>query len=76
MLFRYVTRIPAKDNNGGRSSDFYSKSFFPRFSALGDPCLFFYMSVSFTVESYCEIENPSFSVDYFYLSTPAPSNIC
>ena len=61
MLFRHVTRIPAKDNDGadGHFSDSSSKLFVPRFRTLGDPC-FFHRSVSFTVESNCEVEKSEF----------------
>lgn len=60
------------DNDGadGHSSDSYSKSFLPRFRALGDPCFFigpFLLLWNRIVKS----KNPSFRIlDYFYFSTP------
>ena len=59
------------DNDGadGHSSDSYSKSFLPRFRALGDPCIFigpFLLPWNRIVKS----KNPSFRIlDYFYFST-------
>ena len=70
-MFRQVTRVPAKDNDGtdDHSSDSYLKSFLQRFCALGDTCFF----IGLFLLPWNRIVK---SKNYFYFSTPAPSNIC